>query len=174
MKDSHSLFKAYITLSLVTVRNFPKCLLHINYLIISRRINIQYCQKCCQFHKIIVRTQLEKLREDTLSIVNYLTKHFATVFVANLSTRRIVINILKIAPHVVLEVLVNREKRHRARLWNFILTNWTAWPLVHRTWNFIWILMLALCWLYQVKLEHSGLQFTYHTNFLHYCHVLTL
>lgn len=54
-----------------------------------------------------------------------------------------------------------------------VLSLQSAWQPFHRSLNFIWILMLALCWLYSAEFSHSHYRLNHHKNFLHYCCSLT-
>lgn len=56
----------------------------------------------------------------------------------------------------------------------FYLDKLTGWEPLHRSLNFIWMLMLALCWLYNAEFSHSLYQFNDHTNSLHYRCGLTI
>lgn len=55
----------------------------------------------------------------------------------------------------------------------FYLNKLSAWQPLHWSLNFIWILMLALCWLYNAEFSHSHYRLNHHTNFLPYCCDLT-
>lgn len=50
----------------------------------------------------------------------------------------------------------------------------TGWQPLHGSLNFIWMLILALCWLYNAEFSHSHYQFNHRTNSLHHCCGLTI
>lgn len=49
-----------------------------------------------------------------------------------------------------------------------VLSQQTVWQPLHWRLNFLWILMLPLCWLYNAEFSHSHYQLNHHTNLLHY------